>query len=232
MVQSAIAATTGSVFAAVPRDQISVVVSGTYTDLTDDSQTPYPMRVKVSGLDQVRTEVDRPEGTFGTLIESGAGWQIGPNSNATFSIGEIFGKQLEVIPFLAVLDWGTATDTTVQYIELATIDGVQLLHLSISRSSSLSTTPEFQAAFQQMSTCDLFLDPQSYLPARLTYNEFPNDGRVGVPVTLLFANYQQIAGIQIPTVVTQVRYGTKVAEYDFQSVVLNAAITPSDFELR
>jgi hypothetical protein len=54
-------------------------------------------------------------------------------------------------------------------------------------------------ALMQQSTCDLGLDPTSFLPSVLAYSVFPDNGvQIPIAIEIHYSNYQAVDGAQIP----------------------------------
>jgi hypothetical protein len=229
---AAIGALGGGALVTAPRTSITVLISGTYTDIDMPAPNSFPMRIKVFGLDQIRWEVDMPEGTYVTLIIGGSAWQWGPKSSATLPISGLFGHQLEMLPLLALADWISSTaEVSLQHVGQETLNGRTVDHLAISRAPAWIADPTNQSNFQKMSKKDIYLDSQTHLPAELDYNEHPRDSRVNTPVRLVFSNYAKAGNFIMPMTVDRWVMGVKLGEYNFTSVTFGASINPADFEV-
>lgn len=229
VMQKSANAMVGSIAALASASQNGILVSGTYQASNDPATGPFPMRVKILGYSQVRWEVDEPDGTYSTIVTPESAWRLGPVGSAPLFLGEIMGKQLEALPFLALEDWVSDPQVTLKYAGTETLDGRQVAHVSVASPFRLDPSGLNQSTLETVSTCDLYLDAASNLPARLRYSEYPRDIRVSVPIELTFSNYQQISGFWIPTVIVRAVYGHAAGEYRIASVALNAAIPPSEF---
>src|SRR5579862_7497072 len=69
---AALGALGGAALVTTPRASITLLISGTYTDVEAPAPSSFPVRIKIFGLDQIRWEIDKPEGTYVTLVIGGA----------------------------------------------------------------------------------------------------------------------------------------------------------------
>lgn len=227
---AALAAMQGSSLLTSGKSQVAVLITGTYTSFTGTNTSPQPLRIKILGLDQIRWEMDEPEGTYVTVIEPNGSWRFGPTGSRMLPIRDAVGRQLEIFPILAVADWmATPTEYSCQMAGTDSISGRPAQHLTISHLPTWTNDANEQAEIESLTKIDFYLDAQNNTPLRLHYNEHPRDWRVNVPVDLDFSNYQQVGGVSMPMTIDRFVIGVKVGEFQFTSVTFNASISPSDF---
>jgi hypothetical protein len=90
-----------------------------------------------------------------------------------------------------------------------------------------------QGQFQALTTIDLFLDPTSYLPFAIAYNQHPdNDMNKNIPVEILFANYQSVGGVQVPFHFQRMYNGLVILDVTVTSVAFNTGLSDSVFTLQ
>jgi hypothetical protein len=211
--------------------QNSVVVSGTYQDLSDPTSASFAVRAKILGANQVRWEFDQPSGTVATVVSSAVGWRTGPDGTVGLALGDMMGRQLEALPFLALADWLADPNVTLMDVGPETIDGIQLHHVTLAHPYRLEPSGTLHSTYQTVSTCELYFDTTTNLPARMRFKQYPRDIRVSVPIELTFSGYKQLSGFQVPTTVGYSINGHVVGEYHFDSIALNASVAASDFEV-
>jgi hypothetical protein len=210
--------------------QNGILVSGTYHVLSGLTSPDFAVRAKILSSTQVRWEFDQPDGMVSTVVSSGVGWRTGPSGTVGLPLGDMMGRQLEALPFLAISDWLSDPNVAVKDIGPQTIEGVQLHLVTLAYPYRLEPSGTLTSIYQTVGTCDLYFDSTTNLPARMRFKQYPRDIRVGVPVELIFSDYKLVSGFQVPTTVGYSVYGQLVGEYHFDSVALNTPISPSDFE--
>lgn len=209
---------------------VAVVITGTYSSFTGTDTTPHPISVKVLGFDQIRWEADEPDGTYVTVFANGDGWRRAPSGSvASLAIRESVGRQLEILPLLAVADWISSPDYSCQTVGLETLNGRSVQHLAVSRPPAWTNDAQQQTQIQNLTKIDLYIDSQTNRPVRLHYNEHPRDWRVNVSIDLDFSNYQPTGGVLMPMTIDRTVEGVKVGEFQFTSVTVNASLSSSDF---
>lgn len=208
----------------------TVVITGTYSSFTGTDTTPHPISVKVLGFDEIRWEADEPDGTYVTVFANGAGWRRAPSGSvASLAIRESVGRQLEILPLLAIADWISSPDYSCQTVSLETLNGRSVQHLAVSRPPAWTNDAQQQTQIQDLTKVDLYIDSQTNTPVRLHYNEHPRDWRVNVSINLDFSNYQSAGGVLMPMTIDRTVEGVKVGEFQFTSVTFNASFSSSDF---
>lgn len=212
-----------------PSSHVGILVTGTFYPSNGPAGSGFAVRVKILAYDKVRWEFDQPEGTLFTVVNSGVAWRTGPNGTVGLSLGDMMGRQLEALPFLALADWLSDPNVNLSDLGVEMIENAQLRHLTVAYPYRLDPSGSFHSVYKAVSTCDLYLDTATQLPAKLHFQRYPGDVRIGVPIELGFSGYKQLSGFQVP-VVTYSIHGHIVGEYHFDSVSLNVPIAPTDFE--
>lgn len=89
------------------------------------------------------------------------------------------------------------------------------------------------ASLQHLTRTDLWLDPKTLLPARLSFNTHPdNNADVDIPVRVDYSNYQSRGGVTTPSHVQEYFNGTLLLDLQIQSVSLNSGLTAGDFSIQ
>lgn len=85
---------------------------------------------------------------------------------------------------------------------------------------------------QHLSAVEYHIDPNSYLPTHIQYNEHPdNDLGTDIPVEIRFADYRQISGVQVPFRIQKFMNGTTVLDITVNTVVINSSFSASEFSI-
>jgi len=105
-----------------------------------------------------------------------------------------------------------------------------LVHL---QSYELSPSGWLQAATdlnRRMTQIDLYLDPATFLPARIRFNIHPdNNALIDIPVSIEFSSYQSIGGAMVPIHVAKYVNNTLALDVMAQHVSLNTGLTLTEF---
>lgn len=82
----------------------------------------------------------------------------------------------------------------------------------------------------KLTQIDLYLDPKTFLPVRLSFTIHPDDNaQVDIPITVQFFDYQQVAGILAPMHIEKYVNGTLALDLHGQNAVVNAGLDQSEF---
>lgn len=126
-------------------------------------------------------------------------------------------------PALSSLTQTANLNFTFKYIGQEQHNGLNTQHVEVYQ----------QGQFQSLTTMDLFLDPTSYLPLSIAFNQHPDDDmNKNIPVEILFANYQSVGGVQVPFHFQRMYNGLVVLDVTVTNVVFNAGLSDSVFTLQ
>ena len=129
------------------------------------------------------------------------------------------------------------------YVGQETHDGVTVLHISAIQpytppvGSSANNIPLLEAPPAQIiahaSEMDLYIDPNSFLPVALDFNQHPdNNALVNIPVEIRFSVYKTLSGVMAPMEVQKYFNGSLLLDLQFTSVTLNSGLPASAFALQ
>jgi hypothetical protein len=83
---------------------------------------------------------------------------------------------------------------------------------------------------RRMTQIDLYLDPATFLPARIRFNIHPdNNALIDIPVSIEFSSYQSIGGAVVPMHVVKYVNNTLALDARMQHVSLNTGLSLSEF---
>jgi len=83
---------------------------------------------------------------------------------------------------------------------------------------------------RRMTQIDLYLDPATFLPARIRFNIHPdNNALIDIPVSIEFSSYQSIGGAMVPIHVAKYVNNTLALDVMAQHVSLNTGLTLTEF---
>lgn len=122
------------------------------------------------------------------------------------------------------------TDMSSQYIGLDSSSGTALQHIKVW--DSYASRADMQS-LSDLTTRDIWLDPTSGLPQRISYNRCPAQGSaICVAVDVFFSSYQNFQGVLYPTTIQKSFNGTPWATITIQNVSFNTGLTDSDFPIQ
>lgn len=109
--------------------------------------------------------------------------------------------------------------------------GAAVLHISTAQQLD-GTDAKFGSLIEHLSQVDLYLDPSTFLPAIVAFDQHPdNDATIDIPVEIRFSNYQNKGGMNIPLRIAEYVNGRLFLNLDIQTVQLNAGLSSSAFQL-
>jgi hypothetical protein len=86
---------------------------------------------------------------------------------------------------------------------------------------------------QHLTEVDLYLDPVSALPLKLTFNEHPdNDASRDIPVEIRFSDYRPVNGAQVPFRLQKFINGTLLLDIRVEQAILNSNLPASTFTVQ
>lgn len=130
-------------------------------------------------------------------------------------------------PALSSLAQFANSNYVFKYVGAEQHNGVNTQHIQISLVPSTSLP-----GLQILSTTDYYLDSSTLLPVAISFKTHPdNDATKDIPVEVLFANYQSVAGIQIPMHFQRLLNGSLVLDATVTSPAVNTGVSDSTFIL-
>ena len=123
------------------------------------------------------------------------------------------------------------------YVGTEQRSGVGVYHLRSYRNAS-ALSAQFSPAsaiaqLTQLSTTDIYLDGQTFLPVALTFNAHPDkNALVNIPVEIDFSNYQTMNGILVPKHVQKYYQGVLLLDFQITNVAVNTGIPSSNFSIQ
>jgi hypothetical protein len=122
------------------------------------------------------------------------------------------------LPTLAM--FGGQQSTPVAYSSAGSTlrNGISLLNL---RQSSTFSTPTLAPLMAHWSTVDLFLSPDTFLPATSEFSTHPdNNSNIDIPVLISYSDYRQVSGVAVPFHITKSLNGTVVLDVTVSTATL------------
>jgi hypothetical protein len=114
---------------------------------------------------------------------------------------------------------------TVSYI--GTEDG--LAHFSASQAAPVGTPTTSTTLVEHLGQIDLYLDPKTFLPAKLSFSTHPDDNAlVDLLVLVEFSNYQTSNGVTAPMHVQRYLNGSLALDIQVGSVVVNSGLSAAN----
>jgi hypothetical protein len=116
------------------------------------------------------------------------------------------------------------------YVGLEQHGGLSVQHIRSYQVPALAVTDSF---IPSLSTMDFYLDPSSYLPLAIGFNQHAdNNIGVSIPIEIRFANYQAVNGTQIPFHFQQLMNGSLILDATVTSAAFNTDLQDSTFILQ
>jgi hypothetical protein len=121
--------------------------------------------------------------------------------------------------------------TAVSYLGTDASKGRPLLHLQVSRAPA-GQWASVTALVLDLSTMDIYLDPQSFLPVVLDLRAHPDvDAGTNIPVEIQFGNFQHISGGLVPFRIQKYLQGTLTLDLAVTNVSINSGVPQSAFAM-
>lgn len=149
-------------------------------------------------------------------------------------------------PALTLARLSGSQNYVLSYVGQETHNGQVVLHISASEqipqqqpSAATSAAPpdvdgaQSEALMRRLSRMDLYLDPKSFLPVALEFDEHPdNNALVDIVTEIRFSDYQTVSGVLVPMHVQKyLNYGL-VLDLQFSNAQVNSGVSASDFAVQ
>lgn len=207
-----------------------IQIAGLYRYSTKDGDVAYPFRAKVLGLDAVRWEVEKPEGTTITVVMGNSGWSTSPNGTFRLPVSQTIGRGLESFPFLAINKWVASARHEAKDAGPEVVAGRNLHRFSVGRIHN--GDPSRREAIEKSGRCEVLVDHQTLIPARVRYFEHGGDWRLSVPAEIIFSDYRQVRGVLVPFVVERRIQNQVVETLEITSIDFQFPISTNEFQER
>jgi hypothetical protein len=209
----------------------SLVATGTYAQSSgaSDQSSPQSIRIETSGPSSFRSDLSSSSGTVTNIINGTSGWTQNSSGGRALAVGETFGRGVEILPLLIVSRWLNTSGVAANYVAAETLNGTSVQHITITPPNAPPAVSPDQTNFEQMARCEVYLDSTTNLPVRIRVYQHPSDRRASMLLDLDFSNYQSSGGSQFPFSITYSMDGQQIAQLQFQSIAVNAAVSANDF---
>lgn len=128
-------------------------------------------------------------------------------------------------PLFALQNTTSASNTVLTYVGPETQNNVSVTHITASQQSTGSTTTE-STLMQGLTQVDIYVSSLTYLPVSYAYSIHPdNNAALNIPCQILYSNYQNIGGAQIPLHVQKFVNNTLALDLQFQTATPNTGLT-------
>ena len=196
---------------------------------SDDETVPFTFKGTLSG--SARTDIQLSSGTLTeirTIATSGptGTWSRGDDVQHPISGHNLMTDPAWCSPVLIVERLLSNPAVMVSY--LGTEDG--LAHFQANQPVPTGTVATSTSLVQHLGQVDLYLDPKTFLPVKLSLNTHPDDNALlDLPVLIEFSNYQAVSGVTVPMHVQKQLNGTLALDVQVQNVAVNSGLSQSNF---
>lgn len=203
----------------------STVSTGSFLNLRTGAASP--LTIKTLGTDFLRNEVGSDfvfirNGNSGKSRYSGKDHNLAPHILAY--------KRPENLPALLIMSDLESPQVNCVMIGQESVNGVVASHI---RLSVLPQNPQSAAdvtAEELESETHVWIDAQGLVVKARVFNFSPQVAENRSPVDLYYSDYRQVDGFLVPFHVLREVDRQKDADITFTSIVLNASLSPADFQ--
>ncbi|MGA8221583.1 MAG: hypothetical protein WB780_08000 [Candidatus Acidiferrales bacterium] len=207
-----------------------VTLSGTIVRTVGSDVGTGTVTLKALGTGQSRLDMNLSDGERSEIrnLPSGIpqGYWIAPNSAVHSAANHNnMTDAAWFFPALTVLSQASNSNFLFSYVGQELRNGSAVQHIRAAQSLGYA-----DSLMQGLTTEDIYLDANSFLPVALIFNAHPdNNALANIPVEVDFSNYQAVNGVKIPFRVQQSFNGTLFLDITIQSAALNTGLPSSDF---
>jgi hypothetical protein len=118
-------------------------------------------------------------------------------------------------------------DWRCEYVDHEYTDGVSAHHIRFWNTYSSLPNEVF---LSQFSIRDVWIDDNSLLPVKLTYERTSSGGREArIPVEVHYSDYRDVGGVLYPFSINKKYNGTQWQAVEIETVEINEGLTEEDF---
>jgi hypothetical protein len=124
-------------------------------------------------------------------------------------------------PALSSLAFTNNQNQLLSYVGAETLNGEAVQHLQSTWNGSPLTTMDF------------YLDATTFLPVATNLNVHPDsNSSTNIPVQILFSNYQNVNGVEVPFHIQELLNGTVLLDVTVTGAVINSGLPDSLFTIQ
>jgi hypothetical protein len=192
---------------------------------SDDERVPFAFKGTLSG--STRTDINLSSGTLSELrtVDSAgpAGtWSRGDGQQHSVAGHNLITDPAWCSPVLLLERLVSNSAALVSYI--GTEDG--LVHFRSVQPAPAGTPATSAPLVQHLGQMDLYLDPKTFLPVRLSFSTHADDNALlDIPVRVEFSNYQTVYGVTQPMRVQRYVNGSLALDLRIENVTVNSGLS-------
>jgi hypothetical protein len=206
-----------------------ITLTGNAESVADSDETAsFSFKGTLSG--SARTDINLTSGihteirTMGSSGPTGT-WSKGDGQKLALAGHNMMTDPAWCTPVLVVERLLSNPADIISYI--GTEDG--LAHFRSYQPAPASTPAASSGLVAHLSQIDLYLDPKTFLPVKLSFNTHPdNNALVDLPVLVAFSNYQTSNGVTAPMHIQQYLNGSLALDIQVGSVVVNSGLSAAN----
>jgi hypothetical protein len=208
----------------VPADSSA---TGTVTVVEGSTTQTGSIHILTRGTSQTAETITLPDSQRAVVYSNGDAIETSGGQSANPPLQLIVTDQCADFPLPLVLSALNNSDEAFQYVGSETLNGILVQHVRVWNSFASKPLLSGLAPF---STRDIWLDPTSGLPLKLTYSRRAGGGAVpAFPVEIFFSNYTKVNGVLYPFGIKKSYNGTPWQVITVQSVSFNTGLTDARF---
>jgi len=164
------------------------------------------------------------------VYSNGQAAEIQGGTLTRLSLQASLGSQTPDFPLPFLLSALNDPEISLQYVGLEALNDVAVHHVRVW--NTFSSTPALQP-LANFTLADLWVDPSSNLPLRISYGRRDAEGATPtLRVDLSFSGYSNVGGVLYPFKIQKALNGSPWGTVTIQKVVLNIGLMDSDFAVQ
>jgi hypothetical protein len=185
---------------------------------TDAGSTRFDLLLSSGTLSEIRAN--------GSSSAGSGGWFRGNGARTSFAGHNMLTDSAWCFPLFVVQRFASNGRENVSFV--GTENG--LAHFQAYQQAPPGTQSEAAPLVQHLSQMDLFLDPMTFLPAKLSFDVHPdNNALIDIPVVVQFSDYKLLGGVSVPLHIQKYINGTLAIDINVRDGNINSGTQQSDF---
>lgn len=207
------------------------VAAGTVQLVTPTGTLALPVVLKSRGMQAVRTELQRPQGTRIRILNQGRG-AIQKADGGVMQLATVntVSERVDHIPALRLLDQLSDPEVEIEYVSPGAVEGRPADIIAFTYVPTVD--PESAKLFRSFTRSLFYIDQATKLVTKMERQNFgENATNVSDKIEVFFADYRAVNGISVPFQQTTYTNGSLEYGIGLQSVAFNVGLSDSEFAL-
>ncbi len=208
---------------AVPLDSRAI---GNYDRIVGSSEDSGTLEIDTRGTSQTAERIINAEGVIQTVYSRGYASQKDATGVHYFTLEKSLGSNSVVFPLPILASVMLDPASIARFVGSEPVSGKLANHIQVCPARPDQNFSDISS----FGTKDIWVAADSGLPLKVSYQVAEEEA--GIPVVILYSNYQFSEGVAYPFHISISRNGTPYMEITMASAAFNVGLSEQDFSLK